>query len=88
MINEELEGEGIITDRQLDSSDNEKVMHGHQIAQALSARNQQCQSRQEDLETVYMQSTIQFGKDVNALKIGHISKSPDPILVGAGKDHS
>ena len=35
-----------------------------------------------------MQSTIQFGKDVNALKIGHISKSPDPILVGAGKDHS
>jgi len=58
MINEELEGEGIITDRQLDSSDNEKVMHGPKIAQALSARNQQCQSRQEDLETVYMQSTI------------------------------
>ena len=77
--NEELDGgEGIITDRHRESSDNEKVMTGH-VAAAMSARNQ-CQSRQEDLETVYMQSTIQFSKDLHAHKLGCLSKSPDPQL--------
>ena len=45
---------------------------------ALSARNNLCHSRQEDLDTIYMQSTIQFNKDMVAFKVGNVSKSPDP----------
>ena len=39
-----------------------------------------CKSRQEDLETVYMQSTMQFNKDLTGAKLRHgllMSKSPD-----------
>ena len=71
----DLEAE-FFTDRQLDSSDNEKMVL-NQMA-ALSARNNLCQSRQEDLDTIYMQSTIQFNKDMVAFKVGNVSKSPDP----------
>mmetsp|Transcript_22816 Transcript_22816/g.30419 ORF Transcript_22816/g.30419 Transcript_22816/m.30419 type:complete len:96 (-) Transcript_22816:2410-2697(-) len=67
-----------LTDRQLlESSENEKLVLGQMVA--LSARNNLCQSRQEDLDTIYMQSTIQFNRDMVAFKVGNVSKSPEPV---------
>ena len=53
------------------------------MPQAMSARDQ-IYSRQEDLDTVYMQSTMHFNKDLmhgNQARLGNASKSPDLLTL-------
>ena len=70
------------------------------MPQAMSARDQ-IYSRQEDLDTVYMQSTMHYNKDLmhgNQARLGNTSKSPDLLalspesrkepLMAAGYNHS
>ena len=49
----------------------------------MSARDQ-IYSRQEDLDTVYMQSTMNFNRDLmhgNQARLGNASKSPDLLTL-------
>lgn len=68
-----------MTDRNIESSSNERIP----ISQMpMSARGAKSYSRQEDLDTVYMQSTMQFNREMKAnARHGLTSKSPDPNMI-------